>query len=61
MAVALRKATNESNNQFFQSPEGQNLIHNKDNHFDLLIVEAQLPAMMIFSWRYQIPFIGKYN
>ncbi|CAG9761805.1 unnamed protein product [Ceutorhynchus assimilis] len=58
MAMAARKATNETNNQFFQSPEGQNLIHNPDNLFDLLVVEAQLPTMMVFSWWYQIPFVG---
>ncbi|XP_050312231.1 UDP-glucosyltransferase 2-like [Anthonomus grandis grandis] len=58
MGVAIRRATNETNVAFFQSPEGQNLIHNRDNRFDLLIVEAQLPAMMVFSWWYQIPFIG---
>ncbi|ENN71002.1 hypothetical protein YQE_12402, partial [Dendroctonus ponderosae] len=58
MGRAFVRAFNETNNKFFQSPEGQNLIHNKDNHYDLLMVEAQLPAMMVFSWWYQIPFIG---
>nr|AVT42220.1 UDP-glucuronosyltransferase 321H1 [Lissorhoptrus oryzophilus] len=55
---SIRGLANETNHHFFQSPEGQNLIHNKDNKFDLLIVEAQLPVMMVFSWHYKIPFIG---
>lgn len=55
---AIRLATADINERFLKSPEGQNLIHNKDNHFDLLIVEALLIDMMAFSWKYKIPFIG---
>ncbi|KAL1516685.1 hypothetical protein ABEB36_000565 [Hypothenemus hampei] len=57
--VAVKRAINDAYIHFFRSPEGQNLIHNKrDNKFDLLMVEANLPAMTVFSWWYQIPFIG---
>ncbi|KAF7265898.1 hypothetical protein GWI33_020644 [Rhynchophorus ferrugineus] len=57
-ARAVRLAATEVMEKFLQSPEGQNLLNNKDNRFDLLIVEALLVDMMSFSWKYQIPFIG---
>lgn len=40
------------------SPEVQKLIHSEDVQFDLLIVEAQLPIMLGFGWKFQCPIIG---
>ncbi|KAJ3662472.1 hypothetical protein Zmor_006820 [Zophobas morio] len=39
-------------------PQVQDLIVNKRNHFDLLMVEAIYPTQMALSWWFQIPFIG---
>ncbi|XP_066260199.1 uncharacterized protein [Euwallacea similis] len=57
-AVAIRKVFRDTQIKLFESPEGLNLAHNKENHFDLLFVEAQVPDMMIYSWVFDIPFIG---
>nr|XP_015833981.1 PREDICTED: UDP-glucuronosyltransferase 2B7 isoform X2 [Tribolium castaneum] len=39
-------------------PKVQDLLHNKRNDFDLLMVEAIYPTQMAFSWWFNIPFIG---
>lgn len=59
MARAFSIANEEIAKTLFESPDGQNLIHNPDNHFDLLIIEAQFPTYTIFSWKYAIPYIGE--
>ncbi|XP_074028347.1 uncharacterized protein [Leptinotarsa decemlineata] len=40
------------------SPEVQELIHNKNIHFDLLMIEAQSPELLGFAWRFQCPTIA---
>ncbi|XP_066151121.1 UDP-glycosyltransferase UGT5-like [Euwallacea fornicatus] len=57
-ALAIRKVYKDTHTKLFESPEGVNLAHNKENHFDLLIIEAQIPDMMIYSWLFDIPFVG---
>ncbi|KAJ8944126.1 hypothetical protein NQ318_013309 [Aromia moschata] len=58
IADTLARMMNEANEAQLSSPEIQNLIHNESLHFDLLMVEAQLPGMMAFSWRFKCPMIG---
>ncbi|KAG5898035.1 hypothetical protein JTB14_001746 [Gonioctena quinquepunctata] len=48
----------ESQHAQLSSPEVQKLIHDEDLRFDLLLVEAQLPGMLAFAWRFQCPVIG---
>ncbi|XP_066260200.1 UDP-glucosyltransferase 2-like [Euwallacea similis] len=43
---------------FLESSDGQNLIHNKDNQFDVVIAETVSPSLTFFGWRYQAPLIG---
>lgn len=59
MGKAFQTANNELARTLFESPDGQNLIQNPDNHFDLLIIEAQFSTYTIFSWKYDIPYIGE--
>ncbi|CAH0547829.1 unnamed protein product [Brassicogethes aeneus] len=40
------------------SIEVQNLIHDKNVHFDVAIIEAQLPFHSAFAWRFGCPMIG---
>nr|XP_023019040.1 UDP-glucuronosyltransferase 2B20-like [Leptinotarsa decemlineata] len=48
----------EAQHAQLSSAEVQELIHNKNYSFDLLIVEAQTPGMLSFAWRFQCPIIG---
>lgn len=58
IAQLMRAMLNEASDFQFRHPQVQNLIHNKDATFDLLILEAQLPGMMAFGWRFNCPVIG---
>ncbi|XP_018561584.1 uncharacterized protein LOC108903775 [Anoplophora glabripennis] len=58
IAQTMKTMLNEAGDFQFGHPQVQNLIHNKGVTFDLVIVEAQLPAMMSFSWRFNCPMIG---
>ncbi|KAG5858366.1 hypothetical protein JTB14_007799 [Gonioctena quinquepunctata] len=40
------------------SPEVQELIHNKNITFDLLMIEAQMTFILAFGWRFKCPIIG---
>ncbi|KAG5865061.1 hypothetical protein JTB14_020156 [Gonioctena quinquepunctata] len=40
------------------SPEVQELIHNKNITFDLLMLEAQMTFILAFGWRFKCPIIG---
>ncbi|KAJ8981274.1 hypothetical protein NQ317_004010 [Molorchus minor] len=57
-ADLLMDMVDESDELILSSPGVQNLIHDKNRHFDLLIVEALLPGMTSFSWRFNCPMIG---
>ncbi|KAJ8910831.1 hypothetical protein NQ315_015566 [Exocentrus adspersus] len=58
MFKTIKVMLEEAGDYQFQHPQVQNLIHNKEVTFDLVIVEAQLPGMMTFSWRFNCPMIG---
>ncbi|XP_060520391.1 UDP-glucosyltransferase 2-like isoform X2 [Cylas formicarius] len=58
VATAITNANFECMEAQLSSAEGQNLLNNQDNHFDLLITEAQLATTIAFSWKFQVPYIG---
>ncbi|XP_028133811.2 UDP-glycosyltransferase UGT5 isoform X1 [Diabrotica virgifera virgifera] len=57
-AGVLRRAFLECEDYHFSLPPIREMIINKKIHFDLLIVEAQLPSMLAFSWRFKCPVIA---
>ncbi|CAH1113226.1 unnamed protein product [Psylliodes chrysocephalus] len=58
IAAVFKKAFVECHEYLLSSPGIQELIHNKDIKFDLLIAEAQLPTMFAFAWRFKCPSIA---
>lgn len=58
IAQLMKAMLTEAGDFQFEHPQVQNLIHNKDVTFDLLILEAQLPGMAAFSWRFNCSMIG---
>lgn len=44
--------------QELSNPEVHQLIQNKDEHFDLIMVEYLFPAMYGFVERFKVPYIG---
>ncbi|XP_057651353.1 UDP-glycosyltransferase UGT5-like isoform X1 [Diorhabda carinulata] len=58
IAAAIRKSFTECEDYIFNSVEIQHLINNKNIDFDLLMIEAQMPAMFAFSWRFKCPIIA---
>ncbi|CAG9856119.1 unnamed protein product [Phyllotreta striolata] len=58
IAAVLRVTFEECHDYILSLEEVQRFIHDDSVEFDLVMVEAQLPTMLAFAWRFRCPSIG---
>ncbi|CAG9860476.1 unnamed protein product [Phyllotreta striolata] len=58
IASVIQKVFFEANDYLMNLPEVQDLLHNEKNHFDVVLVEAHMPSMLAFGWKFKCPVIG---